>query len=511
MKPFDVCLSFAGEDREYVSDVANILNERGVSVFYDKFHETYLWGKDLYAHFSDIYQNQASYCVMFISKYYKKPWTEHERKNAQARVLFKDEDYILPARFDDTEIPGILPTTGYIDLRSHTASEFAEIIIEKINQTQWEYEALNHSSDPLKYNFYSDNLITDGIGDALKFDTFQTIPFDLKSKTINDVVDFSWNHVFRLLNKGSYWTLGSDTEFDRLYATSSVLTFLLQLGLDRDHPLIERSLVFLRNHDEVSLDNRSNIFFQIAFHLIEEDKVMLFLDLLKSEQRRDQSSPIYGSFLFPQEDTSDKQLFIDTWQQYKYHKDGASFHACHIADYLLHLQSDFKNAKVDAAQIIDGIKHYMWNSFKKNSGFLLNRNFEPTTMTLYAYALAPALHLALPHDWKDCVKKCIDMLKEESNLLARCFGILNLAYLSNTNNSVEVKKLAVDYISYEMKFLWDKRNLFSDNARDLSIWGRSFIYGYRLLSPESGICFSNALNIISNSYEELPVYSKAGS
>ncbi len=40
MKKYDVALSFAGEDRDYVDKVAKRLQEKGVKVFYDKFEET---------------------------------------------------------------------------------------------------------------------------------------------------------------------------------------------------------------------------------------------------------------------------------------------------------------------------------------------------------------------------------------------------------------------------------------------------------------------------------------
>jgi hypothetical protein len=33
---YDVCLSFAGEDRSYVRHVANVLKSRGIRVFYDE-------------------------------------------------------------------------------------------------------------------------------------------------------------------------------------------------------------------------------------------------------------------------------------------------------------------------------------------------------------------------------------------------------------------------------------------------------------------------------------------
>ncbi|MCA1601914.1 MAG: TIR domain-containing protein [Acidobacteria bacterium] len=130
---YDVCLSFAGEDRPYVAQVAQALRGKGVRVFYDTYEQKTLWGKDLYEHLDHVYQHAAKYCIIFISEAYsRKLWTNHERKSAQARALREGEEYVLPARFDDTELPGLRPTVGYIDLRRMSPLDLAELVAEKL-------------------------------------------------------------------------------------------------------------------------------------------------------------------------------------------------------------------------------------------------------------------------------------------------------------------------------------------------------------------------------------------
>ncbi len=130
---YDVCLSFAGEDRKYVEEVANYLRAREVVVFYDKYEEVTLWGKDLYVHLDQVYRERARYCVLFASEHYaRKLWTSHERQSAQARAFAENQEYILPARFDDTPVPGLRPTVGYIDLRERSPDEFARLVLEKL-------------------------------------------------------------------------------------------------------------------------------------------------------------------------------------------------------------------------------------------------------------------------------------------------------------------------------------------------------------------------------------------
>jgi len=114
---YDVCLSFAGERRAYVEKVAQELTSRGVRVFFDDYEKAKLWGKDLYSHLDEIYQHLCRYCILFASREYAdKVWTSHERRSAQARALKGKQEYILPARFDDTPIPGLPDTVHYLDL-----------------------------------------------------------------------------------------------------------------------------------------------------------------------------------------------------------------------------------------------------------------------------------------------------------------------------------------------------------------------------------------------------------
>ncbi len=132
--PYDVALSFAGEDRKYVEQVANFLKANGIKFHYDQFNQVEAWGKNLAEHFDDIYRNQARYCVMFISEAYaKKVWPSFEKRSALARDVI-DVGYILPARFDDTEILGIPTSKAYIDLNQYTPKQFAQLIMEKLGK-----------------------------------------------------------------------------------------------------------------------------------------------------------------------------------------------------------------------------------------------------------------------------------------------------------------------------------------------------------------------------------------
>ena len=103
----------------YVDRVATTLKTHGVKVFFDKFEKADMWGKNLADHFTDVFSKRARYVVMFVSRHYaRKAWPTFERQQAQARAIQSQETVILPARFDDTEVPG-LAGVAFIDLKPH--------------------------------------------------------------------------------------------------------------------------------------------------------------------------------------------------------------------------------------------------------------------------------------------------------------------------------------------------------------------------------------------------------
>ncbi|UUN27837.1 toll/interleukin-1 receptor domain-containing protein [Streptomyces sp. FIT100] len=136
---FDVALSFAGEDRHYVQGIAELLKRRGVRIFYDEYVAAHLWGQDLYATLDEVYRKRARFAIIFVSRHYvSKPWTQHERMSAQARAVINVDPYLLPVRIDDSELPGLRPTIGYIDARTTSQEQLVDLIKQKLSSVRGE-------------------------------------------------------------------------------------------------------------------------------------------------------------------------------------------------------------------------------------------------------------------------------------------------------------------------------------------------------------------------------------
>lgn len=126
---FDVAVSFAGEDRNYVATVVKALKARQISVFYDEDFTSEMLGENLVDYLQDVYRRRAQFALIFISRHYlERTWTRHERQSAQDRALNQSTPYILPIQLDDSELPGLHSTIGHLDARLVGVDEIVDAV-----------------------------------------------------------------------------------------------------------------------------------------------------------------------------------------------------------------------------------------------------------------------------------------------------------------------------------------------------------------------------------------------
>jgi uncharacterized protein YidB (DUF937 family) len=131
---WDVALSFAGAQRAYVEQVAAALKARGVRCFYDADEQVELWGTHLAEELPRIYAEESAAVVVFVSADYAAGgWTRLERRAAFGRAVAEAGVYVLPARFDDSELPGLLDDVVSVDLRRHTPEQFADLVAARLD------------------------------------------------------------------------------------------------------------------------------------------------------------------------------------------------------------------------------------------------------------------------------------------------------------------------------------------------------------------------------------------
>ena len=132
---FDIAISFADENREIAEDLARKLIRNGVRVFYDRFHESDLWGRELASYFQDVYGPKTRFVVLLISKHYPiKDWTEFEFSIIRGEAKKHQEGFILPIMLDDIRTRGIRTDIGHLDYRKVGIDGIVECLLRKLSK-----------------------------------------------------------------------------------------------------------------------------------------------------------------------------------------------------------------------------------------------------------------------------------------------------------------------------------------------------------------------------------------
>ncbi len=134
-KRFQVALSFSGERRTYVEEVAQCLaNALGQeAVFYDDWYNHELARPNLDTYLQDIYHNRSQLLVPFLcADYERKQWCGLEWRAIRDLLKQRQDEDIMPLRFDDTHIAGLFSIDGYLDLQKYTPEQTAELILKRL-------------------------------------------------------------------------------------------------------------------------------------------------------------------------------------------------------------------------------------------------------------------------------------------------------------------------------------------------------------------------------------------
>lgn len=140
---FDVCISFAGEQRAIAEEIAKKLKEDyHLSVFYDDYEKLKFWGENHFNYLYEVYSQKSMFCLMLLSEeYLQKNWTNHELKAVQSRVLKERRPYVLPIKLDaNVAMPIEFENIGWLDYRSEDLEAFCSQINDKvwaIKQNHW--------------------------------------------------------------------------------------------------------------------------------------------------------------------------------------------------------------------------------------------------------------------------------------------------------------------------------------------------------------------------------------
>ena len=141
IKRFRVALSFSGEHRDFVADVAEHLSAQvgRDRVLYDKYYEAEFARLNLDVYLPRLYREESELVVVFLCpEYQAKRWCKLEWRHIRQLITTADEERIMLTSFgspgDLSEI-GILSGDGYVNIGSRDSATIANLILQRANAT----------------------------------------------------------------------------------------------------------------------------------------------------------------------------------------------------------------------------------------------------------------------------------------------------------------------------------------------------------------------------------------
>ncbi len=139
-KRFGIALSFPGEQRPFVAQVAGHLAERigHGRVLYDAYYEAEFARPDLDTYLQRLYHDESELIAVFLcADYERKEWCGLEWRAVRDLIKRRRGSAVMLLRFDDTEIPGLFSTDGYVWIGDgRDPMEAADLILQR-----WQIEA----------------------------------------------------------------------------------------------------------------------------------------------------------------------------------------------------------------------------------------------------------------------------------------------------------------------------------------------------------------------------------
>jgi hypothetical protein len=134
---FDVALSFPGEKRDLVAQIAQRLEQLlgPNSVFYDAFYPGELAQPDLDTLLQNIYGQRSTLVVVVAgADYQRKNWCGLEFRAIKQRISAREHRKVMIVRTDDGVVDGIFQTDGYVDAPRFDPGEIAGMIAGRVQE-----------------------------------------------------------------------------------------------------------------------------------------------------------------------------------------------------------------------------------------------------------------------------------------------------------------------------------------------------------------------------------------
>ncbi len=399
------------------------------------------------------------------------------------KLIQLEKDFILvSAKFNEDRnkrLKGTIDQDSLMRNYSNQIISFLHILETLKNIAQEKFnDKINPKKEPISISFWNKTYFDNESPFSRDYSNrYQELPIlnrtNLSQKIIQEIC---LKISSRLDSQKKIWIdKGDEDKFGKIYTNTSVLYFWLQLGLDLNHELCGGAVSYIDNVTEISIDNRAKFYFDIQTDRITRNNALKFLQLLESFQIKNPRQNSGGFVPFRQ----GSRGTVDSPNKVPTHYGGLTFHACLIADVLLHLNTNSQSLINEATKILKRIRLFLMKMSEENNGFLVDGDFEKSSQfTTWFYALSSGLSLDLPKNWEENILEILKMEHDsmfKSSLLMMNLSLILMRLKEKISSSTQHK--IYDQFGFYFEELKDYMNSSREiSSRDLSLYGRSLIY-----------------------------------
>ncbi len=164
-KRFRIAFSFAGEKRDFVKEVADLLAARftEAAILYDKYHEAEFARNDLAIYLPNLYNRDSDLVAVIVCPAYDvKEWTGLEWLAIHNLLQQRFREEVMLCRFARANVDGLFGGAGFVELDDKTPAQAATLILERLaineGQPKDHYLPLRHSSSVILHSSTPNNL-----------------------------------------------------------------------------------------------------------------------------------------------------------------------------------------------------------------------------------------------------------------------------------------------------------------------------------------------------------------
>jgi L-asparaginase len=130
---YHFAISFSNKSRNEAQQIATQLRQIGYSVFYDKWYEHEMLGRNGADYLRQVYAKESKYCIVLVdADYDKRKWTNFEKDVIEGRAFQETSEILIPVMMEEYHPDWLPPTRIYCSFQEKGIEGIVALLARKL-------------------------------------------------------------------------------------------------------------------------------------------------------------------------------------------------------------------------------------------------------------------------------------------------------------------------------------------------------------------------------------------